>query len=181
MLINKGKSNDKNSNFLHNSKKYLNNLSNLFTEDIVLKIEKLANHLKITWEKGKNIYIFGNGGSACNAMHVANDFHYGAGTFQTFPKIKRLKVEALPLNPVIINRLGNDIGYENTYSHQLENKSKKGDLLIALSGSGNSPNIVSSLKKAKKKGIFSYAILFFSEGACLNLADYPINFPINDM
>ena len=77
--------------------------------------------------------------------------------------------------------LGNDIGYENIFSFQLETLGAKGDILIALSGSGNSPNILNAINAAKRMGIKSYAILGFNGGKCLSLADVSIHFPVNDM
>ena len=170
-----------NNNFLLRSKNYLNDLYNLFNEDIYLKIEHLAQNLQKVWQKGNNVFICGNGGSACNAMLIANDLHYGTGACGLPPKIKGLKVEALPSNSGIITCLANDIGYEDIYSHQLENKGNNGDILIALSGSGNSPNIIKVLKTASAKSVTSYAILGFKGGESLNFADYPIHFPIDDM
>ena len=68
-----------------------------------------------------------------------------------------------------------------SFSHQLRNKASKGDLLIVLSGSGNSQNILNALEMAKKIGVYSYAILGYSGGKCLSLADCSIHFSINDM
>ncbi len=173
--------NNKINNFKSASRSYLDKLHNVFTEDIFINIEKLALDLRKVWENGKNIYICGNGGSGANALHIANDLHYGAGACGEKPIIKGLKVEALTSNSAVITCLGNDLGYKNIYSHQLENKASVGDLLIVLSGSGNSPNIIKALEKAKEIGVYSYAILGFSGGKCLSHADCSIHFPINDM
>jgi len=127
------------------------------------------------------VYICGNGGSAANAMHMANDFHYGIGACGQGPKLPGLRVEALPANAGLITCLANDTGYENIYSHQLEVKGRPGDLLIVLSGSGNSANVVKALETSKTIGLRSYAILAFSGGRCRELADVPIHFQIDDM
>ena len=92
-----------------------------------------------------------------------------------------LKVEALPANSAVITCLANDTGYENIYSNQIKVKAQPGDLLIALSGSGNSPNIVNALKVASEFNLKTFALLAFSGGECLELVDVPIYFPINDM
>ena len=168
-------------NFYKVSSNYLDTLHSSFNKDILIKIEKLALHLRKIWEEGKNIYICGNGGSGANAIHLANDLHYGAGACGGTPIIKGLKVEALTANSAVITCLGNDIGYENIFSHQLKNKASEGDLLIVLSGSGNSQNIINALETAKGLGVYSYAILGYSGGKCLSLADCPIHFLINDM
>ena len=96
-------------------------------------------------------------------------------------KIAGIKVEALPANPGIITCLANDTGYENIFSHQLEVKGKSGDMLIALSGSGNSDNIVRAIRTARRIGISSYAIVAFDGGICKKEADKSIHFEINDM
>ena len=167
--------------FVQFSRNYLDALHSSFDKDIFIKIEKLALHLRKIWEEGKNIYICGNGGSAANAIHLANDLHYGAGACGEKPIIKGLKVEALTANSAVITCLGNDTGYEKIFSHQLRNKASKGDLLIVLSGSGNSQNILNALEMAKKIGVYSYAILGYSGGKCLSLADCSIHFSVNDM
>lgn len=170
-----------NKNFFESSQQYLDSLHAVFTPDIISQIELLAKHLRRCWESEKNIFICGNGGSAANAIHIANDLHYGAGACGSSASIKGLKVEALTSNSAVITCLGNDIGYENIFSHQLINKASKDDLLIVLSGSGNSQNIINSLLVAKKIGLFSFAILGFNGGKCLNYADSVIHFLIDDM
>tara|TARA_Y100000739_G_scaffold157516_1_gene136101 strand:- start:123 stop:722 length:600 start_codon:yes stop_codon:yes gene_type:complete len=169
------------NNFFESTQEYLNNLHSTFTPGIIDQIELLAKHLLNCWESEKNIFICGNGGSAANAIHIANDLHYGAGACGSSASRKGLKIEALPSNSAVITCLGNDIGYENIFSHQLINKASKDDLLIVLSGSGNSQNIINALSSAKKLGLYSYAILGFSGGKCLESADSAIHFLVDDM
>ena len=173
-------SNNPNNEFLNFSKSYLDKIGNLFDDNIISKINLLCNDLKESWKNGSRVYICGNGGSAGNAMHIANDFHYGVGckTNQVKPGIRFI---ALPANPSIITCLANDIGYENIYEHQLKVLADESDLLIVLSGSGNSKNVVKALHYAKKNNIKSYAILAYDGGKCCQLADVPIHFKINDM
>ena len=92
-----------------------------------------------------------------------------------------MKVESLVSNSGVLTCLANDIGYENIFSEQLRVKGSKGDILIVLSGSGNSKNIINVLKVAKKLGIKSYAILGYNGGKAKLLADIPMHFKINDM
>ena len=106
--------------------------------------------------------------------------HYGLGVNANRDG-KGLKVEALPANSAVITCLANDTGYENIFSHQLRVKAKKDDLLIVLSGSGNSPNIVNVLKEGNIIGLKSYGILGFDGGKCKTLATKAIHFQINDM
>ena len=160
---------------------YLDQLNSCFSNTIINQIEILAKDLLAAWVEGRNVYICGNGGSAANAMHLANDFHYGIGACGPGPKLPGLRVEALPANAGLITCLANDTGYENIYSHQIEVKGRPGDLLIVLSGSGNSGNVVKALETSKSMGLRSYAILAFTGGKCLDLVDVPIHFPIDDM
>ena len=144
-------------------------------------IEKLAYELLKAWIDGRNIYICGNGGSAANAIHIANDLHYGIGACGEGAKLPGLRIEALPANVGVVTCLANDTGYENIYAHQLEVKSKEGDLLIALSGSGNSPNIIKAIETANSIGLQTFAILAFTGGKCKEIAKQVIHFDINDM
>ena len=169
------------SSFNKRSRNYLDQLNSCFSDAIIDQIEILAKDLLAAWVDGRNVYICGNGGSAANAMHLANDFHYGIGACGSGPKIPGLRVEALPANAGLITCLANDTGYENIYSHQIEVKGEPGDLLIVLSGSGNSTNVVKALETSKRMGLYSYAILAFSGGKCLDLVDVPIHFQIDDM
>ena len=105
--------------FCQFSSNYLDALQSSFNEDIFIKVEKLALHLREAWKEGKNIYICGNGGSGANAIHLANDLHYGAGACGGGPVVKGLKVEALTANSAVLTCLGNDIGYDMIFSHIL--------------------------------------------------------------
>ena len=169
------------SSFNKRSRNYLDQLNSCFSDAIIDQIEILAKDLLAAWVEGRNVYICGNGGSAANAMHLANDFHYGIGACGSGPKIPGLRVEALPANPGLITCLANDTGYENIFSHQIEVKGRPGDLIIVLSGSGNSTNVVKALETSKRMGLRSCAILAFSGGKCLDIVDVPIHFPIDDM
>ena len=123
------------------------------------------------------IFFCGNGGSAGNAIHLANDFLYGIA--------KRtgggMKVQALSANPAVITCLANDVGYDHIYSEQLAVLGQPGDLLVVLSGSGNSPNILRVLEQAKTMSVKSCAILGYTGGRCKSLADLAIHFPVDDM
>jgi D-sedoheptulose 7-phosphate isomerase len=160
---------------------YLERLQGCFTSEILTAVERLASELRQAWIDGRHVYICGNGGSAANAMHMANDFHYGIGACGPGPLLPGLRVDALPANVGVITCLANDTGYANIYAHQLQVKGRAGDLLIVLSGSGNSANVVKALEVAAGLGIRTFAILAFSGGRCLELAEVPIHFPIHDM
>ena len=160
---------------------YFANLGNCFTEEKIAQVFELAKNLKEAWKNGNRIFLCGNGGSAGNAIHIANDFIYGTGACGSGPKLPGLRVTALPANPAILTCLGNDTGFENIFAHQIEVQADKNDILIALSGSGNSMNIVNALEMANLKGLKTFAILAFDGGKCINIAKYPIHFATNDM
>ena len=169
------------NNFGHDAFLYLERIQECFTEKNLEAAENLASDLHRAWIDGRNVYICGNGGSAANAIHIANDLHYGIGGCGAGKKLPGLRIEALPANTGVITCLANDTGYENIYSHQIEVKCRKGDILIALSGSGNSSNIIKALETAKEKGVKTYAILAFKGGKCIKIADSAIHFEVDDM
>jgi D-sedoheptulose 7-phosphate isomerase len=90
-------------------------------------------------------------------------------------------VQALPANSAVMTCLANDVGYDSIFSEQLAVLGQSGDLIICLSGSGNSPNILKVLDQAKTMGIQTCAILGFSGGKAKALADIPLHFPVDDM
>jgi D-sedoheptulose 7-phosphate isomerase len=156
---------------------YLQNLNNAFSSEIIDKIDLLASTLFEAWKTKKSVYICGNGGSAANAIHIANDFNYGIGKSDGIG----MRVDALPANASVLTCVANDEGYENIFSQQLRVKANYGDILIVLSGSGNSPNIVKALEVGNELGMKTFAILGYSGGKAKNLAQIPMHFQINDM
>lgn len=156
-------------------KDYQNRLINCMQSFDWSKVAQLAQKILLIQKEDRHIFLCGNGGSAANAMHIANDLLYLRS------RGKGIKVAALPANQAVLTCLANDAGYENIFSFQLEQLGKEGDILIVLSGSGNSPNILKAVNIAKKMRISTCAILGFDGGKCLSLVDIPIHFPINDM
>lgn len=140
-------------------------------------VARLAAEMERCWSEKRQVFICGNGGSAGNAIHLANDYIYGIAKQMG----AGLKVHALSANPAVLTCLANDTGYERIYSEQLAVLGHQGDVLIVLSGSGNSGNIVAAIDQARRQGIVSCAILGFDGGKCLDLADIPIHFPVSDM
>ena len=159
---------------------YFNKLSSYFNSEILISIEKLAEDLTKIWESNNQLFICGNGGSAANAIHIANDLHYGLAQ-SVKSKMYGMKSDALPANTAIITCLANDTGYENIFSNQLRVKACKNDLLVVLSGSGNSENIVNALKVSNEIGLNNYAVLGFDGGECKKIAKNIIHVPVSDM
>lgn len=137
----------------------------------------LAEDMVAAWNSGRQVFICGNGGSAANAIHWANDYCYPVAKSGG----RGMKMHALPANASTLTCIGNDLGYDRIFSRQLESQAEKGDLLIVLSGSGNSPNVLRALETARELGMKSYAIVAFSGGKAKALADVAIHTPIEDM
>lgn len=140
-------------------------------------VEALAADLLRCWREKKQLFLIGNGGSAGNAVHLANDFVYALSKTRG----SGVRATALSANPAVLTCLANDIGYEDIYSTQLELFAEPGDILLAFSGSGNSPNILKALESSRKMGVKSYAVLGYTGGAALKLADVPIHVNVPDM
>jgi len=140
-------------------------------------VGRLAEELHDCWRNGRQVFICGNGGSAGNAMHLANDFLYGISKTRG----SGLRVNALPANSSVLTCLANDEGYDEIFSLQLAVQGRPGDVLIVLSGSGNSPNILKALAQAKTSGLRTYAILGYTGGKAKAMADVAIHFPVDDM
>lgn len=140
-------------------------------------VARLAEELFDCWKSGRQVFLCGNGGSAGNAIHLANDFLYGVSK----RKGSALRVTALPANSSVLTCLANDEGYESIFSLQLAVLGRPGDVLIALSGSGNSPNILRAIEQARDMDIRSYAILGFSGGKAKEMTDVALHFPVDDM
>ena len=124
-----------------------------------------------------NIYIFGNGGSASTASHFANDFN----------KILNSKCEkkfnciCLNDNVPTIMAVANDIGYEDIFRFQLEGHINQGDIIIAISGSGNSKNIINAVEYAKKQNAIIIGLTGFDGGALGEMCDINLHAPIDNM
>lgn len=167
-----------NSNQINNfSAVYFKRLVTAFESASLDGLQVLAESLKQAWQNKSTVYLCGNGGSAANAIHIANDFIYGAGLTAGVG----LRVEALSSNPAVLTCLGNDLGFDSIYSEQLRVKANNKDLLIVLSGSGNSKNIINALEVGSRMGLKTFAILGFSGGICKDLAQFPIHFEVSDM
>ena len=132
------------------------------------KIEKAIELIFKTLRKGNKLLLCGNGGSAADAQHLAAEF-----LIRLKPKINRRPFSAISLaqDTSTITACGNDIGFENLFERNLEALGNKNDLLIALSTSGNSNNIIKVLKYAKKKKIKSICLLGNKGGRCKGISN----------
>ncbi|MBM4128477.1 MAG: SIS domain-containing protein [Nitrospira sp.] len=156
---------------------YADRLHNVLAASDWTGVADLALAMQRAWAGGHQVFLCGNGGSAGNAIHLANDFVYGIAK-RTGGGIKAL---ALSANPAVMTCLANDVGYDRVYCEQLAVQGREDDILIVLSGSGNSPNILNVLERARAMRIRSYAILGYDGGRSKGLADVAIHFPVDDM
>ena len=157
---------------------YLTRLQSVISSIPKCEVMNLAKTLRTVWGEQKQAFICGNGGSAANALHIANDLFFGIAKEKNLPG---LRVHALTANQSITTCLANDISYANIFSEQLKVYANRGDVLIALSGSGNSPNIITAIQTAKEMGLQTFAILGYSGGKCLNMVDTAIHCAVDDM
>lgn len=141
------------------------------------QLESVKNALIEAKQSRKNIYIFGNGGSGGTASHITGDFIKGASYKQT----ERFRFICLNDNFSAIGAISNDISYDHIFSEQLKNFAEEGDLVIGLSGSGNSKNVIKGLEEGKKKNAKTIAVCGYSGGRIKELADLSIHIPVNDM
>lgn len=155
---------------------YTSNLSLVLKQLNGKDVEELVNQLLKLKKHNRTLYICGNGGSAANAIHLANDFTFGIS-----PNGDALSVEALAANSSVLTCLGNDIGYDNIFAHQLKVKGQPGDILMVLSGSGNSGNIIKAIEQAKAIGMQTVGVLGFNGGKAKGMVDMPFHFDIDDM
>ena len=132
------------------SKNYIEKLKKTLDQININDLEIIIGLITNCWINKKQVFIFGNGGSAGNAIHLANDFIYGISKEMG----TALKIHALSANPAIITCLANDEGYEEIFSRQLAVLSNPGDLAIALSGSGNSSNIIKALEWCNDNDVY---------------------------
>lgn len=165
------------SDFQTKIDRYKSDMARVMDEFDWAPAHALAHDLMDCWIAGRQVFLCGNGGSGANAVHIANDYLYGVSK----EKGSGLRCHALGANSSVLTCLGNDVGYEHIFSYQLSVMAQPGDVLIALSGSGNSPNILEALKTAQEKNMRSYAILGYGGGQAKSMAGTAIHFPIHDM
>lgn len=157
--------------------RYREKLTLAFGMPAMGELPKLGVALREAWRTGHSVYLCGNGGSAGNAIHLANDLLYGAGLRNG----GGLKVEALSANTAVVTCLANDCGYDSIFAEQIRVKANAGDVLIVLSGSGDSANVVKALEIGNAIGMATFAILGFAGGRCKTLAQHAIHFAVDDM
>ncbi|HVJ82059.1 MAG TPA: SIS domain-containing protein [Planctomycetia bacterium] len=143
------------------------------------EMQALSDAILARYDSGRFVYIVGNGGSGANASHFCEDL--GKSTVKDFESQKRLKVMSLTDNTPYILAWANDTSYDRVFVEQLKNFGEPGDMLVAISGSGNSPNILKAVEWCNAKGIETFGITGFDGGKLRKLANKSLHCPLDDM
>lgn len=147
----------------------------LENEELLQTVDAIANACVEALNHGNRIYFCGNGGSAADAQHLAAEF---SGRF--YLNRKALPAEALHCNTSYLTAVANDYSYEVVYSRLVEGICRGGDVLVGLSTSGNSSNIVKAFEAAKSMGVVTVGFTGVTGGVMKGLSDYLINVPATD-
>ena len=163
--------------------RYLDELKTLLDNLPLAQVRRAAEVLFRAYETDHTLFIFGNGGSAALASHMASDL--GKATHVPGPTslqgVKRLKVLALTDNVPLLTAWANDSSYENAFAGQMENFIQAGDVALAISGSGNSPNVLRALELARRAGASTVGLAGCGGGKMKALLDCPIVVPSHNM
>lgn len=167
---------------------YLNEVKRCLNALDKTKIEIAVDMIVEAYKNDQKVFVLGNGGSASTASHMACDL--GKGTLHRVYDYaeRRLKVISLTDNVALMTALANDLSFEDIFVQQLRNLVETGDLVIALSGSGNSPNVVKAMRYAKSRGAKTIGLLGFKNGGkiaklvdCSIIVDSTYYGPIEDI
>lgn len=147
------------------------------------EVKALADRMFEAYLAGRMIFVIGNGGSGSNASHFCEDI--GKGTLKMPQDLTsdktRFRILSLTDNTPYILAWGNDEGFDKVFVEQLKNLARPGDLLIAISGSGNSPNILSAVEWANGHGLTTFGCTGFAGGKLRDLATSGLHVPLDDM
>ncbi|MBQ7655370.1 MAG: SIS domain-containing protein [Clostridia bacterium] len=140
-------------------------------------INAALNLLLETMENGNTVFCFGNGGSSATASHFQNDFNKGVSEHTE----KKFNFLCLNDNVATVMAVANDIGFEEVFRFQLRGHIKPGDVVLAISGSGNSRNVINAVEYAKEQGCRIIGLTGFGGGKLRELSDISLHVPINSM
>ncbi|MBI1247701.1 SIS domain-containing protein [bacterium] len=147
------------------------------------QIKKWADLIYDAYESGNFVYIFGNGGSGCNASHMAEDL--GKSSLRESDlgdeSLRRLKVLSLTDNVGWIMAVGNDVGYDQIFLQQVMNYGQEGDVVLAISGSGNSENVLKAVDWSNRHGLKTLGLTGYGGGKLRDMAQYSFHVPLDDM
>jgi D-sedoheptulose 7-phosphate isomerase len=154
------------------SKSYFDYLKQIFDQIDLSEIKGFVEVILDARERGATIFFMGNGGSAATASHFANDLAFGTNDYD-----KPFKVMSITDNVPVLTALGNDYGYEEIFVRQLRVYAKKGDILVGISASGNSPNLLNAFEYALSADIKTVALTAFDGGKMKEIAKQGVHVP----
>ncbi len=155
---------------------YVDRLRAALEEIPVARVEAMGDILYRAYQHNKQVFIIGNGGSAATASHMACDLGKNTITHNR----ARFRVMSLNDNMPLMSALANDVGYEHVFAEQLRNLIHAGDVLISISGRGNSPNVIRAMEYARSRAATNIALLGFDGGRAVELADEYMLVPVQD-
>lgn len=162
---------------------YLTRCNDEFAKLDLSTVEKLGEEIYSAYEEGRFVFICGNGGSGSNSSHFCEDL--GKSTLDpkdfTDDSVKRLKVLSLTDNTPYILAWGNDEGFDRVFVEQLKNLASPDDVLIAISGSGNSPNILNAVEWGNKHKLRTWGITGYTGGKLQQINQHNLHVPLDDM
>jgi D-sedoheptulose 7-phosphate isomerase len=160
-------------------KEYLERVCREIERLDVVQLENLSDLIENAYHAGRFVFICGNGGSGANASHLCEDL--AKCTLRDFETQKRLRVLSLTDNAAWLMAVANDLAYDRIFVEQLKNLASPGDLLLAISGSGNSPNILKAVDWANQNDLVTVGITGFGGGKLKDLAQHNVHAGIDDM
>ena len=158
---------------------YLGDFVKLLAQVDRKQIQTMVDLVTEAYVNEKTVFIIGNGGSGANASHLCEDL--GKGTLHDFEKQRRLKVMSLTDNTPYILAWGNDTAYDRIFTEQLKNFVEKGAVLIAISGSGNSPNVITAIEYANSHGMKTLGVTGYDGGKLRKIAHHNVHVPSFNM
>lgn len=164
-------------NYTNDIKNYIELEREILSNLDVEQINAALNLLDETRLKKGRIYICGNGGSAATASHFQNDFNKGVSEYIEIP----FRFHCLNDNVATIMAIANDIGYEEVFRFQLRGNLEPNDILVAISGSGNSKNVINAVEYAKAQGNKVIGLTGYSGGKLKELSDISLHVPVQSM
>src|SRR3989442_4127720 len=153
------------------AKSYLTDLKSVLDRVPLEAIDRVVQAIETAHAAGKQIFVIGNGGSAATASHMMNDLCKGTLGHKGDAPWKRFRVIALTDNVSLMSAWANDTDYNHIFSEPLKNLAQRGDVLIAISASGNSPNIIVAVEAAKEIGVQVIGLTGFGGGKLAQMAD----------
>lgn len=155
---------------------YFGELSRVLAAMPMADVTRALQELEAAHREHRRVFLLGNGGSAATASHMANDLVWGLSR----KGLRPLKAIALTDNVPLMTAIANDETYEGIFSRPLETLAEKGDLVVAITGSGNSPNVIRALEVAKRLGLRSVGFLGRGGGKAASMVDVAVTVPSDD-